>query len=271
MPSYLERALVDGFAELIGEGKQQKIRYVAVNHTERYADPEEQVRAEFWAELIYRYGYEPHRIGIEVIVPDRTPLDRADLVVFRDDERKRPFAVIECKQDKISDPEFNQAVEQAVGNGTAHKFRADYVMVVAGTTRRAFDFTGEYADATLEREKNIIADLPQQYGKPEEYKYYKGEHLDIQPVSRESLETVIQKSHQTLWGGGKLNPPQAFSELSKIIFVKISDEQAKRKPDEPYESRSRPMNRVNGWPRASGRSTTSRRKKTRMCLPKPSG
>jgi type I restriction enzyme M protein len=50
--SYLERAITDGHAKLTGEGKQQKILYVAVNHTERYADPEEQVRAEFWAELI---------------------------------------------------------------------------------------------------------------------------------------------------------------------------------------------------------------------------
>ncbi len=97
--SYLERAITDGHAKLTGEGKQQKILYVAVNHTERYADPEEQVRAEFWAELIYRNGYEPARIGVEITVPDRTPSDRADLVVFRDDERKKPYAVIECKAD----------------------------------------------------------------------------------------------------------------------------------------------------------------------------
>ena len=76
--SYLERAINDGHAKLSGEGKQQKILYAAVNHTERYADPEEQVRAEFWAELIYRYGYEPARIGVEITVPDRTPSDRAD-------------------------------------------------------------------------------------------------------------------------------------------------------------------------------------------------
>jgi hypothetical protein len=62
--SYLERALADGHAKLTGEGKQQKILYGAVNHPERYADPEEQLRAEFWAELIYRYGYEPAGRGV---------------------------------------------------------------------------------------------------------------------------------------------------------------------------------------------------------------
>jgi hypothetical protein len=58
---------------------------------EIYDDPEEKVRADFWAELIYRYSYEPQRIGVEITVPDRTPKDSAVLVVFRDDERKDPF------------------------------------------------------------------------------------------------------------------------------------------------------------------------------------
>lgn len=230
---YLERAIKDGHVKITGEGKQQKILYIAVNQVERFADPEEQVRAEFWAELIYRYGYESNCIGVEVTVPDRTPSDRADLVVFHDDTRKRPYAVIECKKDGITDAEFNQAVEQACGNGTWAKFRADYVMVVAGRTRRAFDFTGKYG--ALERESNIIADLPIRYGKPEEYKYRKGSSLDIQPVNKEVLIKAIQKCHQTLWGGGKLSPPTAFGELCKIIFVKISDEQTKRKKGDPYE------------------------------------
>lgn len=231
--SYLEQAINGGHAKISGEGKQQKITYLAVNQTERYSDPEEQVRAEFWAELIYRYGYEPNRIGVEISVPDRTPSDRADLVVFRDDQRKKPYAVIECKKDGITDAEFNQAVEQACGNGTWAKFRADYVMVVAGATRRAFDFTGKYG--ALEREENIIADLPIQYGKPEEFKYHKGGPLDIKEVSKDELIAAIKKCHQTLWGGGRLSPPAAFGELCKVIFVKISDEQAKRKKGEPYE------------------------------------
>ena len=231
--TYLEKALKDGHAEIVGEGKQQKIFYKVVDHSERYGDPEEKVRAEFWAELIYRYQYEPMRIGIEITVPDRTPSDRADLVIFHDDERKRPYAVIECKKDGVTDAEFNQAVEQAYGNGTWAKFRADYVMVVAGATRRVLDCTDRYG--ALERDKNIVADLPIKYGKPEEYKYKKEGSLDIQPVSKEALILAIRKCHQTLWGGGRLSPPTAFGELCKLIFVKIRDEQVPRKKREPYE------------------------------------
>ena len=230
---YLDNALKDGHARLSGEGKAEKITYVAVNRTERYVDPEEKVRAEYWAELIYHYGYEPDCIGVEVTVPDRTPRDAADLVVFHDNKRTRPYAVIECKRDDITDSEFDQAVEQACGNGTWAKFRADFVGVVAGQTRRFLDFSERYG--VLEREQNIVSDLPQEYSKPKEFRFRKGTQDDIFPVNKEVLISAIKKCHQTLWGGGKLSPPEAFGELCKIIFVKISDEQANRKNGEPYE------------------------------------
>ncbi|MGI8481088.1 MAG: type I restriction enzyme HsdR N-terminal domain-containing protein, partial [Chthoniobacterales bacterium] len=90
--TFLQRALADGHAKLTGDGKTQKIIYFAVNWAERYCDPEERVRAEFWAELIYRLEYKPERIGIERTVPRRTPADRADLVIYHDDEHMRPYA-----------------------------------------------------------------------------------------------------------------------------------------------------------------------------------
>ena len=65
--------------------------------------------------------------------------------------------------------------------------------------------------------------------------FRKGTQDDISPVNKDVLISTIKKCHQTLWGGGKLSPPEAFGELCKIIFVKISDEQANRKNGEPYE------------------------------------
>ncbi len=235
--TYLERALEEGHLRLDRSGRFDKIHYVAVNRSEKWSDPEEKVRAEFYAELIYRYGYSHDRIGIEVTVPDRSPNDFADLVIFKDDERKRPFAVIECKKESISDAEFTQAVEQAWGNGNAAKFRAFYVGVVAGATRRFLDCDDKKFGA-LERDKNVVADLPINYGKPPEYKYRKGvdkRWQDIKPVSKGDLIAAIKKCHQTLWGGGRLSPPTAFGEFCKIIFVKVRDEKALRKKGEPYE------------------------------------
>ena len=103
------RHLKQGISASTSPGRFEKVVYTAVNRSERWSDPEEKVRAEFYAELIYRYGYSPDRIGVEITVPDRSPkIYYADLVVFRDDDRKRPFAVIECKKEAISDAEFAQ-------------------------------------------------------------------------------------------------------------------------------------------------------------------
>jgi len=218
--SFLAKALADGYATLLGEGKQQKITYHAVNHTERFSDPEEQVRAEFWAELIYRYEYKPQLIGFEVTVPRRTPADKADLVVYRDEECKEPYLVIECKKADISDSAFEQALEQACGNRAS--LSAPYTGVVAGVTRRFLDFT---KTKPQERKKNKISDLPVRYGKPPEWRFYNHvERLGLSAVSREDLRAAIRKCHQTLWEGGKRNAIDAFGEFCKIVFVKIRDE-----------------------------------------------
>lgn len=232
---FITKAFADGYLQLIATGKTEKIRYVAVNVSEKWSDPEEKVRAAYYAELIYRYGYAPECIGVEVVVPDRTPVDRADIVIFRDKERTKPFGVIECKRDGVSDTEFKQAVEQAFGNGHAHKFRADYIGVIAGQTRAFYDCSDKFG--VLEREANIVADLPIQYGKPEEFKYYKNAFPkpDIGAVGRDDLIKTIRKCHQTLWGGGRLSPPMAFGELTKLIFLKTRDEKSPRKKGEPYE------------------------------------
>ena len=79
---FLQQAFAEGHLQPITSGRTEKIRYVAVNHAEKWSDPEEKIRATHYAELIYRYGYKPECIGVEVTVPDRTPVDRADLVVF---------------------------------------------------------------------------------------------------------------------------------------------------------------------------------------------
>ena len=80
----------------------------------------------------------------------------------------------------------------------------------AGTSQRDVPTTNGRAQV-LEREANIIADLPRIYGKPEEYRFYKGDpNNDIQPVSKEALIGAIKKCHQTLWAGGKLSAPAAL-------------------------------------------------------------
>lgn len=58
-------------------------------------------------------------MGVEITVPDRTPKDSAGLVMFRDDERRDPIAVIETEKDGISDNKFNQELHGATRSGAA--------------------------------------------------------------------------------------------------------------------------------------------------------
>ncbi|MEM7589881.1 MAG: type I restriction enzyme HsdR N-terminal domain-containing protein, partial [Myxococcota bacterium] len=109
--------------------------HVASPYSTRYNNPEEKVRAAYFAELLLDYKYCAKKIRFEVPVPKRTPADKADMIVYEDDACKRPFIVVECKRDGITDAEFQQAVEQLFGN--ANSVKAPYGIVVAGTTRRA--------------------------------------------------------------------------------------------------------------------------------------
>ena len=93
----LLKATAEGSIRFTGEGKNERIVYVhSKEHSERWSDPEEKVRAAFYAELIYRYQYPARRMQIERTVPRRTPSDLADIVIYEDDEWTKPFIVIEC-------------------------------------------------------------------------------------------------------------------------------------------------------------------------------
>jgi type I restriction enzyme M protein len=240
-PPFLKHAIEDGLVTFLGEGKAERIYYRAAEHSERWADPEEKVRAEFWAELIYKYEYRPERIRFEVKVPRRTPNDLADLVIYgdKDDDLKAPYFVIECKRADISDAEFAQSVEQACGNRAS--LDAKFCGTVAGLTRRFLRFD-KFPPG--ERDKNHIQ-MPMRYGKPPQWRFYKGgfrvengqriSAADLPAIPREELRAAIRKCHQSLWEGGRRSPIAAFGEFCKLIFVKHRDEKdTTRQSGEPY-------------------------------------
>ena len=218
-----------GYIQILNEGTT--IRYVAPNKRYRFTDPEEQVRARYYVELIERYQYSENAMGLEVTVPRRTPSDSADLVIFKDDDQLTPFIVVECKKDRISEAEFDQAIEQVFGN--CNSLSGDYAAVVAGNTRRFFEAKGYQP---LERVQNIIADVPVRYGSVSEWRYRKSDpDWDLQVVDRDDLIRALEKCHDTLWQGGRLEPTAAFNELSKILFVKVRDEKKARRRGDPYD------------------------------------
>ena len=229
MSDFIEIGKQKNYIQILNGGTT--IHYIAPDKKYRFADPEEQVRSEYYVELIEQYQYPENRIDLEVTVPRRTPSDFADIVIFRDDAKMNPYIVVECKKDGISEAEFNQAIEQAFGN--CNSLSGHYAAVVAGNTRRFFDVR-DYPP--LERVENIVADVPVGYGQVEEWRYKKGDpNWDLQVVERDELIRALEKCHDTLWQGGRLEPTTAFNELSKILFVKIRDEKKARQDGEPYD------------------------------------
>ena len=207
------------------------IHYVVPDKKYKFTDPEEQVRARYYVELIERYQYPESQIDLEVTVPRRTPSDSADIVVFQDDAKKNPYIVIECKKDGTSELEFEQAIEQAFGN--CNSLSGDYTGVVAGNTRRFFNVEDFGA---MERLQNVIADIPVRDGEVQEWRYKKNDDdWDLQAVGRGDLIRVLDKCHNTLRNAGQLAPTEAFDELSKILFIKIRDEKKPRRSGDPYD------------------------------------
>ncbi len=227
------------------------IYHCSRDYSTSFKNPEELVRAAYFVELVTHYDYPPERIDFEVTVPRRTPEDHADIVIFEDDELKKPFVVVECKKDGISDAEYKQAIEQAFGN--ANSLRSKYASVIAGITETAFDVAGFKPG---EREKNVISAIPTRYGKTPMYRFIKGDkNNDLRPVSKEDLIKALEKAHDTVWQGGKLAPTTAFDEVSKLLFCKLQDEKDStitKKGDAykfqigTHESTTKIFDRVNG-------------------------
>ena len=225
----LRNGIQNGWISLSNDGK--RITYCESGKSYRFTDPEEQVRADYYIQLLTQYKYPANRIDLEVAVPRRTPNDFADIVVYKDIEKKKPYIVVECKKDGISDSAFIQTIEQVFGN--ANSLRADFAAAVAGNTRRFFDVANH---PPAERDANVVADVPVQYGEVEESKFKKNDPVwDILPVNRSTLLQTLEKCHDSLWDGGRMDATEAFDELCKFIFVKMQDEMRARKKGEPYD------------------------------------
>ena len=226
----IERGIKENIIKL-SDNKKRIIYFCKREYSTAFTKPEEKIRASYFVELVLDKKYPKENIDIEVKVERRIPDDRADIVVY--DERGKDYLIVECKKDGITDAEFKQAIEQVFGN--ANSKRAKYAIVVAGTTRTAFDVAGF---KQREREKNVIADIPERYGKVLKYRFIKGDpDKDLKFVSRDDLIRVLDKAHDTVWQGGKLAPTTAFDEISKLLFCKLQEEKERTvtKKGDPYK------------------------------------
>ncbi len=218
------------------DDQQKQITYVHQKKKRNYTNPEEPVQAETFLQLILTYGYDTKRIRLFVPVTMGSSVKEADIIVYNDDSCLSPHIVVECKKQDVSEAEFAQAVEQAFSYAVAEG--AGFVWVTSG-------IKNQYYQVPKEKPKDRISipDIPQ-FGiaKLAKYKYAKGggssngqKLFELEVVTEDELTRRFKQGHQSLWGGGELNPSSAFDELDKLIFCKLWDERKARKKGEPYD------------------------------------
>jgi len=196
----------------IGYFRENKIIYPFLKK-ELSDHPEERIRLQMLHKLINVYSYPKERIDIEVPVKfkESEKPRRADIVIFSDENKKKPFIVIELKTD------FRKANTEA--KKYAVILRAEYCLASDGIQEKSYKIIDRYPETAEEYP------LPIAYGKAVEYKFIKGdEKWDIKEQNLKELKGIFKKCHDVIWAGGKRDPAVAFDEMSKLLFAKLYDE-----------------------------------------------
>ena len=189
----------------------------------RWSDPEEKVRAEILLSLIFEYQYSPNRIDLEVTIPNRSPNNWADIVVFKDDRLSSPYITVETASPSAPQSDRSQKAEQVFGYANA--LASDFAVYYDSTTKICWRVRGF---GGLERSRNIIPDVPVNYGDIPEYMFVRSGDNDLSEISISSLSRIFERCHNELWSGGRLDPTEAFDEMSKLMFAKLYDERQTR-------------------------------------------
>jgi len=223
------------------EDGNRYIVYLHQNKRRNYTNPEEKVQAETFLKLVLEYGYPASRIQLFVTVKMGVSSKEADMVVHKDDVCAEPYILVECKSPDVSEQEFKQASEQAFSYAHALAGTTKFIWVTKGNKEEFYRFDKE------NNKKHIEPDIPY-FGENDtkKYKYAKGGSYtdkvkgkdteiktgDLKAVTEGELTRVFKQAHDALWGGGELNPSQAFDELDKLIFCKVWDEKNTKKGKE---------------------------------------
>ena len=217
---------------------QSTITYICQDISRNYNNPEEKIQAETFCELVLKYNYPVEQIRQYVKVTVGSAVKEADIIVYNDSECRKPHIIVECKRAEISEMEFRQAVRQAYAYAYATAGSVKYIWVTSGIKNEYYAFDKEVDS------RESVTDIPQyRVNKLASYKFAKnggttedGQKLfPLTKVSESELTNRFKQAHQALWGGGELNPSEAFDELDKLIFCKIYDENKMRRNGEPYD------------------------------------
>lgn len=153
MSRLLNRAIKDRYLTI--DNKKNVVTYLPQGKARSLDNPEEQVQLETYLALIYHYEYPPEKIRVCEPVKIGSSSREADIMIYRDDDAKDPYIVVECKKRKVSDSVFEGAIDQ--GFSYAASTHAEYVWATSGDKSACFEV---WSHAINERSRNRISDIP---------------------------------------------------------------------------------------------------------------
>ncbi len=231
LKEFTKKGIAKGIISI--DDKKEYVTYFHQKKKRKYTNPEEQVQVETYCKLVLHYGYPQTHILMFESVKMGVSTKEADILVYQDEKLEKPYIVIECKKEDISELEFKEAVKQALSYAHAIAGTTKFVWVTKGNKEEFYKFNKD------KKSQEQTANIPY-FGETDEpkYKFAKGKFYhenkqgvskktlveDLKEITESDLERLFKQAHDALWAGGELNPTQAFDELDKLIFCKIWDE-----------------------------------------------
>ena len=218
----------------------EKIIYNSVGYSDDILDPEEQVRAALYFDLIDKYGYNPSKNVIEMEKlhkighPHKRTDAKIDILIKKNN---KPFLIFELKsqddyerymEDYIKTQLFNVAAVEDKGSNflkyiiyyTRFEENGELVEKILTIDYSKFKSYEEWDNAGRQNLKLI----PKEYGVVKKPVFIKNRSPDLRRnVKKDELERIRLDLHQILWGGGKYQN-ELFFNLVGLFLVKIYDE-----------------------------------------------
>jgi type I restriction enzyme M protein len=186
--------------------------------------PEEEVRQEYICRLVNSYGFSLAQMAQEVQVSNSQRGQgqaRADIVIWRTEQDKTesnsPIIVVECKAEyiTISEEDYFQ------GNNYASWAGADFFVTSNQKETRVF----RVVKSKIPKDLIEIVDIPTAAIATDAKKV---EELlkQTKAFTRDEFSKLLFKCHNIIRNNDKLDPADAFDEISKVLFIKIRYERS---------------------------------------------
>ena len=193
-----------------------------IDGTLRKETPEEYVRQEIEKSIVREYQYPRDEVAVEFRIKLGVAPKRVDIAVFPEGaphKQENIWAILECKSDKIPPNHKTEGVEQ-LKSYMAACVNAQFGMWTNGqerfcftkvATKTGFDFV-EITDLPVKGRELEDAERPTM--------------ATLKAATSDSLLFTFRRCHNYIAGNQGLQKPEAFWELLKLIFSKITDERS---------------------------------------------